>query len=184
MAAARRRAVCVNIRQAFVDFGDAMPICCGVRLRQQVDPLAISAQNGLQQRCGAMRRLLGHRSHACPSMHLDGPGFDRMFVQDCAQERALAGPVSSDQGDFLALANGHRGAIEQQLTTGAQTGFVDPQHSGRVITWNGRQRQAPDADRGRSWGHRLPVPRSRFAPYQPGKRMRLCRACQAERRCV
>ena len=84
-----------DVGEPGADLGDAAGLARKLGLRQQLGPLGIGRQHGLEQALRAAGSLLRQPPQAGSSRELDAAGFGDKLTSKRVEERGLAGPVAA-----------------------------------------------------------------------------------------
>ena len=118
-----------DVAQARMDFGDAVRIGRGLRLREQQSALAIGAEHEIDERLGPVRRFLRQRADACARRDDDASRLRGKLACDHSEQGGFARTVAADKADPRPGGNLRRGVFDQQTAGDADGQIIDGEHA-------------------------------------------------------
>ena len=114
--------------QPLVDLGQAARLGL-LLLGQQLHPLGVGGEHGLDQAGGTRGRLLADLGHAGAGRQPDLAAIEADLTGDGAQQRALAGAVAADEADPPPRVDAQLRPVQQGAAGDAQGYAIDDEQA-------------------------------------------------------
>ena len=118
----------VDVHKAHLDFGDAVRVGRGLRLRHERAALLVGVEHEVDERARPARRLLLHAPQTGVAGQGDGAGFGAQLAGDHAEQGGLARPVAPHKAHARPIRQRGGRVVEKQPRTEPIGEIVDMEH--------------------------------------------------------